>query len=142
MYMISCNELTLSSCSISCPVSVKQTCVMRHDTDWLIVLNWILYYDMTLLGELYGAVIFWSGHPINICNPRAVSRVGVQFMSVFQWTHTCGCQQFTVIHISYVYKFLWNDAALLMLLLQYLTIYTVCRCFWEQAFVDWYMDLR
>lgn len=56
----------------------KGTCLWNR----LIVLNWILYYDIKFLGDLryiesYGAAILWSGHTMNIFNPCAVSRVVV-----------------------------------------------------------------
>lgn len=150
LYMISCNELTVSSCSTSCPVPVERT--------WyrLLVLNWILYYDMKFLGWLLVYWAVWRSHILkwahliyflkSLCCVKGGSAKICQFHSClcyFWWTHTCGCQQFTVIHVLYVYKARLTDVThLLVLLLQYLTRYTVCRCFWEQADVDWYMDFR
>lgn len=99
MYMISCNDLTLSSCSISCPISVGWTCLWY----WQSVLNWILYYyDINFFCFFFGWpmvswVAFWSEQTMNIWNPCFVSG-GVVYKSYiwqlssrlcyFYWTHT------------------------------------------------------
>lgn len=127
--MISCNELTVSSCSISCPNSVWRTFLWY----WLIALNQILYYVMKSLAdwhiELYGAVTLWRAHDIHLlvceewdyCTQKPTFGSFTHYLYYFQWTLTRGCQQFTVIYILYVYKILLPDVTLLVLLLQYVT---------------------
>lgn len=49
MYMISCNDMKVSLCSISCPLSVERTCLWF----WSSTLNWILYDGIDVFALLW-----------------------------------------------------------------------------------------
>lgn len=102
--------------------------------------NWILCYEMKVLGdlwyiELYGAVTFWGG------NTSHTSGSTTLYCVVFSQHRQCGCQQFTVIHLSYVYKFSFDGCHTASAVV---TVFDQIYCMkmFLRTSIDWYIDLR
>lgn len=110
IYMISCNDLTVSLCSISCPISAERICSWY----WLIVLNWILFQDMKCWSDFeWLSRTLKQAHHEHFESSCCV-KSGSPLCFIFSG-HTCGCQQFTFCMFT---KFILTDVTLLVLSLQ------------------------